>query len=104
MLAATIQRSKRRRGWGTFVTLIVSRVHPSNCSQAQFSDDGTVILVRFSSGGSASSGLLDAGNATSGRGPGPCTTLLDVSSIASLGTGATCELATVGRIGFLTTK
>lgn len=63
-------------------------------AQAQFSDDGGSIVVTFSSEGSASSGLLDAGDPASGNGPGSCLALLNASSIPPLGQGATCEYAT----------
>jgi len=61
-------------------------------SQAQFSDDGGSIVLSFSPGGSASSGLLDPTDPSSGGGPGSCHTLLNVSSISQLGENATCEL------------
>lgn len=64
--------------------------------QAQFSDDGTSITVRFSAEGSAAVGLLDADNSTSGSGPGACTSILGASSLQSLGDGATCEGLSVG--------
>lgn len=63
--------------------------------QAQFSDDGTSITVQFSSAGSASSGLLDADNATSGSGPGACTSILNTGSVESLGSGATCKFVNI---------
>lgn len=59
--------------------------------QAKFSDDGTLIIVSFSSEGSPSSGLLDPGNVTSGNGPGSCVSILDAASVEILGDGATCE-------------
>lgn len=37
-----------------------------------------------------SSGLIDADDAESGKGPGPCDALLNVASIPPLGQGATC--------------
>eukprot|EP00903_Cladosiphon_okamuranus_P018201 g16743.t2 len=59
--------------------------------QAQFTDDGAYIMVYFSLEGSPSSGLIDADDAESGNGPGPCDALLSVMSIPPLGHGALCE-------------
>lgn len=59
--------------------------------QAQFSDNGMSITVRFSSEGSSSSRLLDPGNATSGSGPGSCSSILDTASVELLGRFATCK-------------
>lgn len=59
-------------------------------TQAQFTDDGASIIVSFSLEGSASSGLIDAGDAESGNGPGPCDALLNATSIPPLGHGALC--------------
>lgn len=58
--------------------------------QAKFTDDGASILVLFSPDGSASSGLVDADDAESGSGPGPCDALLNATSIPPLGQGALC--------------
>lgn len=59
--------------------------------QAKFTDDGSSIIVSFSQEGSASSGLLDASDPSSGGGPGSCTALFDGSTVSAIGDGAICE-------------
>lgn len=74
-------------------TMPILQFYPRLEPQAQFTDDGTSILVSFSLEGSASSGLIDADDAESGNGPGPCDALLDAASIPPLGEGATCAMS-----------
>ncbi|CAM9102892.1 unnamed protein product [Laminaria digitata] len=70
---------------------IEGRTPEPELHEAQFSDDGTAITVIFSAGGSSSSRLLDPGVATSGSGPGSCSSILDTASVEILGDAATCE-------------
>eukprot|EP00752_Nemacystus_decipiens_P006049 g5460.t1 len=75
----------------TGTVVLEERTTAPELLQAQLTDDGAAIVVSFSPEGSASSGLIDAGDAASGSGPGPCYALLNATSIPPLGHGASCE-------------
>ncbi|CAM9462230.1 unnamed protein product [Ectocarpus sp. 4 AP-2014] len=77
--------------YATGTVSLQGRTAPPELLQAMFSNDGESIIVAFSSESSPSSELLNANDVASGSGPGSCEALLNASSIATIGEGATCE-------------